>query len=143
MAEDRGDYTRKVRDYDPDARLVAHVGSGQIGVARWVLDSFAQGGAWMIAFRARDEDSGDEIHYPDERVLQLQKKFDTWARKNPKRLAKAAEETLRRREEFISDEARAVNYENALKFVHDYKRASGNKSRALGLPPVPTAALGG
>lgn len=130
VAEDPGNYVQKVKDYDRDARLAIHVGTRQLGVARYVKADFAPEGAWMIAFRARDPESGDPIvGDPDDRILELMRKFDTWARNNPGRLAKAAEETLRRREEYISDELKAKNYENALKFIYDYQKKAGIKNR--------------
>lgn len=130
VAEDPGDYVTKVKQYDRDAALVCHVGTGQLGVARYVKAEFAPEGAWMVAFRARDFDSGEPITGdPDQRILDAMGRFDTWARNNPGRLARAAEETLRRREEYLSDEVKAKNYENALKFIHDYKKKSGQKAR--------------
>jgi hypothetical protein len=139
VAEDPGDYVSKVKRYDSEARLVIHVGTGQLGVARYVKASFAPEGAWMIAFRVRDPETGEPLTGdPDERVLTLMRKFDTWARSNPGRLAKAAKETLRRREDFLSDEVKARNNENALKFIHDYKKESGQRGRVF----VPAGAGG-
>lgn len=139
VAEDPGDFVTKVKQYDPEARLVIHVGTGQLGVARYVKAEFAPEGAWMIAFRAKDFETGEPLTGdPDKRILELMGRFDTWARNNPKRLARAAEETLRRREEYLSDEVRQANYENALKFIHDYKKKSGQSGRIF----VPAGAGG-
>jgi len=132
VAEDPGDYVNKVKQYDSEARLVIHVGTGVLGVARWIKADIAPEGAWMIAFRARDPESGELIQGdPDERILHLMRRFDTWANNNPGRLAEAAKETLRRRDEYLSDEVRAANYENALKFIYEYKRKLGTRDKAF------------
>lgn len=69
---DAHDIHRRVQEIDPDARLVAHESTREIGVANWVqrsrlgdgdFESTAEtpvqdrGGAWLLAFRIYD-DSG-------------------------------------------------------------------------------------
>lgn len=139
VADDTHKITERVRQYDSSCRLVCHWETKQLGVARWVEAEFAKGGAWMIAFRARDPETGDPIvGEPDERVIWQMGRFDTWRRHNPKRMAQAAAEVIRRRQEQLSDAEQEKNAELAEKFVRGWKNKTGIKDKII----VPTGAGG-
>jgi hypothetical protein len=132
-------YADKVKLHDRDAALVCHVETRQFGVARFIKEEFCPGGAWLVAFRARDPETGDPITgRPDGRILDAMRRFDTWGQANPSRMRDLAKVALERREEQISEQQRERNYENALKFIYDYKRASGTKDKII----VPAGAGG-
>ncbi|NBV24120.1 MAG: hypothetical protein EBS05_19650 [Proteobacteria bacterium] len=130
VAEDAHRVAERVREYDRDCRLAVHVPTHQLGVARWTVASFAEGGAWMIAFRCRDPETGEPmIGEPDERVLWLMDRFDMWKQANPGRLAKAAAEIQRRRAEHLEEADRERNAEMAEKFVRGWKLKEGIKDK--------------
>lgn len=130
VAEDGGDYVQKVRDYDRDCRLAIHVPTHQLGIARWTIASFAEGGAWMIAFRCRDPETGEPmIGEPDERVIWLLNRFDMWKNANPSKLAKAAEQIQRRRDEQLDEPTKERNADMADKFVRGWKLKEGIKDK--------------
>lgn len=139
VADDTHKITERVKQYDSACRLVCHVETKQLGIARWVQAEFAQGGAWMIAFRARDPETGDPIiGEPDERVVWQMGRFDTWRRRNPERMDRAVAETIRRRQEQLSEAEQEKNAEMAEKFVRGWKQRTGIKDKII----VPTGAGG-
>lgn len=73
---------RRVREYDPDARLVRQDVSGQLGLARFVRPCpAADSGSWKLArllYDLRDDSPLDGE--PDQRVLECQLAFDAWRR---------------------------------------------------------------
>lgn len=139
VAGDTHKITERVKQYDSACRLVCHVATQQLGVARWVQESFAPGGAWMIAFRARDPETGDPITgEPDERVIWQMGRFDTWRQKNPGRMHRAAAEVLRRRQEQLSAAESEKNAEIAEEFVRGWKQRTGIKDKIV----VPAGAGG-
>lgn len=73
---------RRVREYDPDARLVRQDTTGQLGLARFVRPCPAAGsGAWKLARKLYDlRDDSPLDGEPDQRVLECQRAFDAWRR---------------------------------------------------------------
>lgn len=133
IADDAGGIAEKVKQKDPEARLVYHQVDRQIGVARWVTASWAEGGAWMIAFRARDPETGEPmLNEPDNRVLECMNKFDMWSRNNKADFEKAVKKGFELREERDLNEIGERTREMAEILRSSYRKQHGGSPVFIG-----------
>lgn len=95
---DSHDIHRRVQEIDPDARLAAHVDTGEIGVVAWVRRSVMgagdfedasgvpvqdPGGAWLLAFRLYDEHGNTYRGEPTEEVIEQMNRAAVGRRRRP------------------------------------------------------------
>lgn len=117
VAQDLHDIARRVRELDRDARLAVETTTGQLGIVRNVVLEAEPGSlttdphdTWIIGFRATDDDGEPLTGEPDARVLELMRRYDSWAKRNPVRFRQAAELAARQHEartqQFIRERAR-------------------------------------
>ena len=75
---DLHDIAGRVREYDPDARLVREDGTGQLGLAVWQRKhAYIPGGAFAFAKRMFDPDTDLPLTHADGRVLRVQRGSDS------------------------------------------------------------------
>ena len=122
---------RRVREYDPDARLVRQDVSGQLGLARFVRPCpAADSGTWKLARLLYDlRDDAPIDGEPDQRVLECQRAFDAW------RTARVLRDHQRMMERWQDgeDDRRAREGEESLgeipdEMVHLMRREAGVKN---------------
>jgi hypothetical protein len=131
VADDTHGIARQVREYDSDARLVAHAETQELAIARWVQESFCPGGAWVIVCKCFDPDTEQPLTgEPDSRVMTLLRRADTWRRRYPERYARAARRVLEGRERLRRAELAERNRELAERAVHRYRKNEGIKTKA-------------
>lgn len=132
VVDDQHDVHRRVKEYDADSALVADAGDQmRLGIARFVKDQkWAPGGAWVIAFWAEDDQTGEVIcGEADDRILKLQRKYDTHARANSRNDAHRVRMALMMREYRAAAERNEKAREIAVKTVHGWKQKRGIKHK--------------
>ena len=78
---DLHDISRRVTEYDAEAKLARDSVSGQLGLARKVSDPDPDGSShcWLIAKRLVNDETGEPLTgEPDKRVLDKQREADAW-----------------------------------------------------------------
>lgn len=137
VEDDIHDIAGRVREYDKDARLVRQIGTGKLGLARWVpATPYTIGGRWAFAAEVRDPVSGEPLTgEPDPRVTICQRAFDGWHHARSRQAA--YDHRKRVQEKRWRDEARQFNQiedeegEKAEGFVHALRKDVGVRPKAF------------
>jgi hypothetical protein len=136
---------RKVENYEPGRlRLIRYVADdgqfpqGQLAVARLYHGELPgaktneRWQAWVIVVRGIDEYERPLVGPPDQRILSLMERFDTWARgRDPKHLQKFARHVREQRDKRAKETFRANMDEAIWKTVRKHQRDRGIKPHAF------------
>lgn len=131
------DISRRVREYDADARLVREDSTGHLGIARWVeTNAFIGGGYWAVARTCYDLETDRPLVHPDARILNFQIAADSWNFRDPRewgrRVTKWTHDTPKRWNKQFADQ----DGDMAERFVHAAKRDTARRPKAF----IPRAA---
>lgn len=137
VESDLHDISRRVQEYDSEARLVCDVTDGQIGIARKVPSYLhLAGGYWTIAIQFEDPDTGEPVRKADGRVLQTMGRMDSY------RVNLANHQERMRQRQFILEKQQEnalseTNGDHAERFVHELRRDVSARPRAFIPEKVP------
>ena len=149
VTSDTHDIAGAVRRENPDARLVAHPGSGEIGVVEWFAREHmgetdleaeagfpinARGGCWYRSFDWRHNDGTPIKDEPDQRIVDSMRRLDN--RKRGSEFSPAAyiawcEQMQARSDEFQQKVILDHTREAAKRVVAQTQRLTGQKPRII------------
>lgn len=128
---DLHDIAGRVREYDPDARLVRQDGTGHLGLAVWLRNhDLIRGGAFTLAREMYDLDTDKPLTgVPDGRCLRFQRAADSRRRGIGNWRARRAASRIAR-EEREHQEILESYGDPSERFVHALKKDVTAKPRA-------------
>jgi hypothetical protein len=130
VERDLYDIARRVREYDPDARLAFCPQTGAHGVLVWTRTEDFPQGYWYVGFTAVHPETSDPIAGPpDGRICQMQRRFDVWThdQRLGRRLRRASEMQEHRRNHMAAENGGR----GAEEWVHGYKKRMGQRHHAF------------
>ncbi len=136
VEEDLHDISRRVQEYDQDARLARDDVSGQLGLARRVAnpDPTGDGSIWVIAKRLLDSDDEPLAGEPDARVLEQQRASDAFRHQNLAAWRRTQEKVWEANERRRIQREIEKNMDNAEKFVWTARRKDLNQMAPVAVP---------
>lgn len=124
VEEDIHDISRRVQEYDAEARLARDEITGQLGLARRVAnpDPTGSGSIWVIAKRLTEADDEPLTGEPDARVLEQQRASDAFRIQNIDAWRRSQEKVWEANERRRIQREIEKNMANAEQFVWTARR---------------------
>ena len=136
VEEDLYDISRRVTEYDSEARLARQNDTGHLGLARRIANPLDGGGhIWVIARRLQDKDTGEPLAAePDARVLDEQQSSDAFRCQDLPRWRKAQQRMWVLEEEAKRLRVVEENMANAEEFVWTFRKKDLGRNDSILVP---------
>lgn len=127
------DISRRVREYDSNARLIRKDGAGTLGLAVWQPDHpVVKGGGFTFVREVVDLTTDTPLTgAPDERVIRFMRATDSRRLRNLNDWYRRSFDAHQRREIRAADASYVENYEHADRYVHALGKDMGSGRRAF------------